>query len=68
DKDDTISYYTMPMGIIITDSHVVTVCLKENIIIDEFTKRHSKRYTDPVQNKICIPYAAKDRRKVSPLS
>lgn len=38
DKDDTISYYTMPMGIIITDSHVVTVCLKENIIIDEFTK------------------------------
>lgn len=26
------------MGIIITDSHVVTVCLKENIIIDEFTK------------------------------
>lgn len=38
DKDDTISYYTMPMGIIITDSHVITVCLKENIIIDEFTK------------------------------
>ena len=28
----------MPMGIIITDSHVITVCLKENIIIDEFTK------------------------------
>ena len=39
DKDDTISYYTMPMGMqAITDSHVVTVCLKENIIIDEFTK------------------------------
>lgn len=38
DKDETISYYTMPMGIILTDSNVVTVCLKQNIIIDEFSK------------------------------
>lgn len=38
DKDDTISYYTMPMGIILTESNVVTVCLKDNIIIDEFSK------------------------------
>ena len=38
DKEDTISYYTTPMGIIFTNSNVVTVCLKENVIIDEFSK------------------------------
>lgn len=38
DKDETISYYTMPMSIILTESNVVTVCLKHNIIIDEFSK------------------------------
>lgn len=38
DKNDTISYYTMPMGIILTDKNVITVCLKENPVVDEFAK------------------------------
>lgn len=38
DKDETISYYTMPMGIILTDSNVITVSLKSNAIIDDFAK------------------------------
>ncbi|MBQ8411758.1 MAG: magnesium transporter CorA family protein, partial [Ruminiclostridium sp.] len=41
-NDDTeeknFSYYTMPMGIILTDQHVITVSLKENSIIDDFAK------------------------------
>lgn len=37
DADETISYYTtMPMGIILTNSNVITVCLKENQIITDF--------------------------------
>lgn len=36
DDDNTFSYFTMPMGIIITDSNVITVCLTENSIIDDF--------------------------------
>jgi magnesium transporter len=38
DKDKQIIYYTMPMGIILTDTNVITVCLKENVILDDFAK------------------------------
>lgn len=38
DSDETISYYTIPMGIILTQENVITVCLKENAIIDDFAK------------------------------
>lgn len=39
DNDEkTFSYYTLPMGIILTDSYVITVSLKENAIIDDFAK------------------------------
>ncbi len=34
--DDTISYYTVPMSIILTESNVVTVSLKPNSIVDDF--------------------------------
>ena len=35
--DDSISYYTVPMSIILTDSNVVTVSLKQNTIVDDFS-------------------------------
>ena len=35
-EEKNFSYYTMPMGIILTDRYVITVCLKENSIIDDF--------------------------------
>lgn len=38
DDEKTFSYYTLPMGIILTDSYVITVSLKENAIIDDFAK------------------------------
>ena len=38
DEDDVISYYTMPMSIILTECNVITVSLKENSIIDDFSK------------------------------
>ena len=38
EKDETISYYTLPMGIILTDSNVITVSLKENVIISDFAQ------------------------------
>lgn len=34
--DDTISYYTTPMSIILTENNVVTVSLKQNIIAEDF--------------------------------
>ncbi len=38
EEDETISYNTMPMGIIMTDTNVVTVCLKDNVIVEDFAK------------------------------
>lgn len=36
DDEKTFSYYTLPMGIILTDSYVITVSLRENSIISDF--------------------------------
>lgn len=38
EADGTFTYSTMPMGIIITDTNVVTVCITENSIIEDFSK------------------------------
>ncbi len=37
-EDDTFSYSTLPMGIILTDSNVLSVSLTQNSIIDDFAK------------------------------
>lgn len=31
-------YLTMPMGIILTDTNVFTICLRENVVLDEIAK------------------------------
>ncbi len=36
--DETFSYSTLPMGIILTDSNVLSVSLTQNSIIDDFAK------------------------------
>ena len=36
-ENDNMIYYTLPLGFIITENHIVTVCLKENTIIKEFS-------------------------------
>lgn len=33
-----IQYLTMPMGIILTDTNVFTICLRENVVLDEIAK------------------------------
>ena len=37
-SEKSITYHTMPLGIIITDSNVITLCLRENIVIGEFAE------------------------------
>lgn len=34
--DEDIRYYTMPIGIIITENHIITVSIKENTVIKDF--------------------------------
>lgn len=44
DQKDGGVYYTIPLGIIITDNHVVTVSLKENYVINDFIERKTKTF------------------------
>ena len=36
EKDDAVVYSTLPLGIIVTQKHIITVCLKESTIIKDF--------------------------------
>ena len=36
EKDDAVVYSTLPLGIIVTDKHIITVCLKETSILKDF--------------------------------
>lgn len=38
DPDGSLLYSTMPMAIIITDKNVITVCARENVVLDELAK------------------------------
>jgi len=35
-KNNTVVYSTIPMGIILLDRHILTVCIKENSILNDF--------------------------------
>ena len=36
EKDDAVVYSTIPLGIIVTGKHIITVCLKESSIVKDF--------------------------------
>ena len=36
EKDDAVVYSTIPLGIIVTERHIITVCLKESSIVKDF--------------------------------
>lgn len=36
EKDDAVVYSTLPLGIIVTEKHIITVCLKESSILKDF--------------------------------
>ena len=36
EKDDAVVYSTLPLGIIVTEQHIITVCLKESSVLKDF--------------------------------
>lgn len=40
--DDTVIYSTMPLGIILTEEYIITVCLRESSVINDFTGGYIK--------------------------
>lgn len=43
-ENKNIEYYTIPLGIILNDSVIVTVCLRENKVIEDFIIRKVKTF------------------------
>lgn len=43
-ENKTIEYYTIPLGIILNDNVIITVCLRENKIIDDFIMHKIKTF------------------------
>ena len=43
-QDDHIIYETLPLGIIITDKNIITVCLKNSIVLDQFEKNSIRTF------------------------
>lgn len=42
--DDRIIYETLPLGIIITDNNIITICLKNSIVLDQFEKNSIRTF------------------------
>lgn len=43
-EEESVLYETIPLGIIITEDHVVTICLKRNSVIRDFEKNRIKTF------------------------
>ncbi len=43
-QDDHIIYETLPLGIIITGKNIVTICLKNSIVLDQFEKNNIRTF------------------------
>jgi magnesium transporter len=42
--DDHIIYETLPMGIVLTENNIITVCLKNSIVLDQFEKNSIRSF------------------------
>lgn len=43
--DEHIIYETLPLGIILTENNIVTVCLKDSIVLDQFEKNSVRTFS-----------------------
>ena len=43
--DDHIIYETLPLGIILTKNNIITVCLKNSIVLDQFEKNSVRSFS-----------------------
>jgi len=43
-QDNHIIYETLPLGIIITDKNIITICLENSIVLDQFEKNSIKTF------------------------
>jgi len=54
EEDGSIEYGTLPLGIILKDKYIVTICLKDNIILKEFTSKKIKNFFTYKRNRFVL--------------
>lgn len=54
EEDGSYVYYTFPLGIILADKSIITVCLKENAIIDQFRTNIVKSFYTQKRNRFVL--------------
>ncbi len=43
--DDHIIYETLPLGIILTEKNIITVCLKDSVVLDQFERNSVRTFS-----------------------
>lgn len=54
EEDGSYVYYTLPLGIILVDGKLITVCLKENAIFEQFQKSKAKTFNTFKRNRFVL--------------
>ena len=53
-KDSEAIYITIPIGIILTDSHIVTICSDENPVLEKFEENRVKNFEPSDKNMFVL--------------
>lgn len=61
--DKSSMYVTIPLGIIITKDSIVTVCLKENLIVKDFSEKHVKTFYTYKKTRFILQLLYKNAEK-----
>ena len=55
DEDDSaLTYYTLPLGIIVTEEHIITTCLKNGYMLEQFEANRVKSFFTFKKNRFLL--------------
>jgi len=54
EEEGSYVYYTLPLGIIILENNIVTICLKDSYIIDQFKENRVKNFWTFKKNRFVL--------------
>ncbi|AFS77220.1 Mg2+ transporter protein, CorA-like protein [Gottschalkia acidurici 9a] len=54
EDENSITYYTLPLGIIITERNIITTCLKSSYLIDQFIQHKVKSFFTFKKNRFLL--------------
>lgn len=53
-QEDSMSYYTLPLGIILTKENIITTCLEDSYIIEQFKQNKVKSFFTFKKNRFLL--------------